>query len=61
MQRVEIGVAVNAQDDSLVINDEMLLAVLQRRFDNPGEAFGPVVPPRVISRIRSPLRSTRKR
>jgi len=44
MERVEIGITVYAQDDRLAINDKMLLAVLQRRFDNPGEAFGPVVP-----------------
>jgi hypothetical protein len=44
MQRVEIGIAVNAQDDRLAIDDEMLLSVLQCSFDNPGEALRPIVP-----------------
>jgi hypothetical protein len=43
MQRVEIGITVNAQDDRLAIDDELLLAVLQRSFNDPGEALCPVV------------------
>ena len=43
MQSVEIGIAINAKDDGLAIDDELLLAVLQRSFDDPGEAAGPVV------------------
>ena len=43
MQRVEIGDAVDAEHDGLAIDNELLLAVLQRGFDNPGEALGPIV------------------
>jgi hypothetical protein len=43
MQGIEIGISVNAQDDRLAIDYEMLLAVLQCSFDDPGEAAGPVV------------------
>jgi hypothetical protein len=43
MQGIEIGISVNAQDNRLAIDYEMLLAVLQCSFDDPGEAAGPVV------------------
>jgi len=43
MQRVEIGDAIEAKDDSLAIDDELLVAVLQSGFDDPGIALGPVV------------------
>jgi hypothetical protein len=43
MQRIEIRVSVNTKDDSLAIDDEMLLAVLPRGFDNPWEALCPIV------------------
>ena len=43
MQGVEIGIAVNAQDDGLAIDDKMLLPVLQRRFNNPGVVLCPIV------------------
>jgi hypothetical protein len=42
MQRVEIGDAIEAKDDGLAI-DELLVAVLQSGFDDPGIALGPVV------------------
>jgi hypothetical protein len=60
MQRVPVGIAINAQDDGFAINHKMLLPVLQGSFSNPWEAVCPE-PPRVISRTRSPLRSTRRR
>jgi hypothetical protein len=43
VQRVEIGDAVDSQDDGLTIDDEMLLPVLQRAIDDPREAAAPVV------------------
>jgi len=43
VQRAEIGDAVNAQNDSLAINHELLAAVLQRGLHDPGIAPGPVV------------------
>jgi hypothetical protein len=43
MKRIEIRDAVDAQDDSLAIDDELLLPVLQRRFDDPGIALRPVI------------------
>lgn len=43
VEGIEIRVSIDAQDDRLAIDDEMLLAVLQSGFDNPGEAFCPVV------------------
>ena len=43
MQLIEIGDAVNAEDDGLAIDDELLVAVFQRGLDDPGIAFGPVV------------------
>jgi hypothetical protein len=52
---------VDAQNDRLAVDDEMLLAVLQSGFNDPGETLGPMYPPRVISRTRSALRSTRRR
>ena len=44
MQSVEIGVSIDAKDDSLAIDDELLLAVLQSGFNDPGETLGPIVP-----------------
>jgi hypothetical protein len=43
MKRIEIGNAVDAKDDSLAIDDELLLPVLQRSLDNPRIAVRPVV------------------
>jgi hypothetical protein len=43
VKRVEVGIAVNAQDDGLTIDDEMLLSVLQGSFSDPGLALGPVI------------------
>lgn len=40
MQGVEIRHAVNTQDHSLAIDDELLAAVLQSRLSNPWEASG---------------------
>ena len=40
---VEVGIAVHAADDGLAIDNELLLAVLQRGLDNPGVALGPVI------------------
>jgi hypothetical protein len=37
MQSVEIGVSVHTQDVRLAIDDELLLAVLQRGLDSPPE------------------------
>jgi len=35
---------VDAQNDRLAVDDEMLLAVLQSGFNDPGETLGPIVP-----------------
>jgi hypothetical protein len=35
---------VDAQNDRLAIDDELLLAVLQSGFNDPGEALCPIVP-----------------
>lgn len=43
MKRVPVGIAINTQDDSLAIDDELLLSVFQSRFSNPGEAFCPII------------------
>ena len=43
MKRVEIGNAVDAENDGLAIDYKMLLPVLQRGLDNPRIALGPVV------------------
>jgi hypothetical protein len=37
MQRVEIGDAVDAENDRLAINDELLCPVLRRGLDDPSE------------------------
>jgi hypothetical protein len=37
MQRVEIGIAIDASDDGLAIDDEMLLPVLQRASATSGK------------------------
>src|SRR6202000_520053 len=36
MQRVEIGNAVNAENHGLAVDDELLLPVLERAFNDPG-------------------------
>jgi len=36
--------AVDAENDRLAIDDELLLAVLERGFDNPRIAVRPIVP-----------------
>jgi hypothetical protein len=43
MQSVEVGNTINAKNDGLAIDHELLHPVLQRGFDNPGIALGPVV------------------
>src|SRR5215471_20880908 len=43
LERVEVGDAVDVEHDSLAVDDELPMAVLQRRFDNPRIAIGPVV------------------
>jgi hypothetical protein len=43
MQGIEIRIAVNAQDDGLAVNHEMLLAVPQRSFNDPRISLGPIV------------------
>jgi hypothetical protein len=43
MEGVEIGDAVNAENDGLAIDDELLFAVLARSVDNPGKTLTPVV------------------
>jgi hypothetical protein len=43
MQGVKIGDAIDAQDDSLAIDDKLLYAVLACRLDDPRIAVGPVV------------------
>jgi hypothetical protein len=60
VQRVEVGIAIHSQDDGLAVDDE-LLSIFQRSLNDPWEAFCPSWPPRLISRTRSPLRSTRTR
>jgi hypothetical protein len=43
VQRVEIGNAIDAEDDGLAIDDELLVPVPQRALDNPREAPAPVM------------------
>jgi hypothetical protein len=43
MQRIEVGHPIHAQDHSLAIDDEMLLAVLERGLGDPREALGPLI------------------
>src|SRR5262249_50072065 len=43
VQGVEVGDAVDAEDDGLAIDHELLDPVLQRSLDDPREAPGPVV------------------
>src|ERR1700737_2372393 len=43
MQGVEVGDAVNAENDGLVIDDEALCAVAESRLDDPRIPFGPVI------------------
>jgi hypothetical protein len=43
MERIEIGIAIDAQDDILAIDDEMLLAVLQRSLNDPRKSLCPIV------------------
>jgi len=42
MERIEIRNTVDAENDRLAIDDELLLAVLERGFDNPRIAVRPV-------------------
>jgi hypothetical protein len=44
VQRVEVGDAVDAEDDSLAIDDELLDPVLERGLNYLRIAIGPVVP-----------------
>jgi len=43
VQAVEMGDAVDPEQHRLAVDDELLVAVPQRRFDNLREAAGPVV------------------
>jgi len=43
VQRVEIGDAVDAKDDGLAIDHEVLGAVLQRGLDDPRITLRPVI------------------
>jgi hypothetical protein len=43
MQRVEIGDAVDAKDDRLAADNELLVPVFQRRLDDSGIALAPVI------------------
>jgi len=43
LQGVEIGDAVAVEHHGLAVDDELLMAALQRRYDNPRIAVGPVV------------------
>ena len=43
VQGVEIRYAIDAEHNGLAVDDELLLAVLQRCLDDPGKAAGPVV------------------
>jgi hypothetical protein len=38
-----VAVYINAKNDSLAVNDEVLLSVFQRGLRNPGEALAPVI------------------
>jgi len=44
MQRVKVGIAVDAAHDRLAIDDEVVLPVLPRRLDYPWVALCPVIP-----------------
>jgi len=61
MQGVEIGNAIDAEDDGLAIDDELLDPILEGGFRDPGYRPVQSYPLRVIRRTRSPLRSTRSR
>jgi hypothetical protein len=41
MQGIPVGIAINAQDHGLTIDDEMPLPVLQRGIDDPQIPIGP--------------------
>jgi hypothetical protein len=43
VERVEVGDAVEPEDDDLAVDDKTLLSVLPCGLDNPGKAFGPIV------------------
>jgi hypothetical protein len=43
MQRVEIRDAIDAKDDGLTVDDELLHPVLQRGLDDPRVTLGPIV------------------
>ena len=43
MKRIEIGDAVNAENDRLAIDDELLVLVFQRGLDDPMVTLRPVV------------------
>ena len=44
VQRIEVGDAVDAEDDSLAVDDKLLDPVLKCRFHDPWISTGPVVP-----------------
>jgi hypothetical protein len=43
MERVEIGDSVDAENDGLAVDDELLCPVLQRGLDDPGITLRPIV------------------
>jgi hypothetical protein len=62
MQRVEIGDAVDAEDDRLAVEDELLMmGFSERPRRSRDSAWSSPWSTRVISRTRSPSRSTRRR
>jgi len=59
MRRVEIRDAINTTTS--LVNHELPMPIFPCRLNNPQVPIGPVVIARVISRTRSPSRSTRMR
>ena len=59
MRRVEIRDAINTTTS--LVNHELPMPIFPCRLNNPRIPIGPVVIARVISRTRSPSRSTRMR
>lgn len=43
MQSIEIGTAINSEDDGLAVNDEILLPVAEGGLDDPRITAGPVI------------------
>jgi hypothetical protein len=43
VQRIEVGDAIHAKHHDLAIDHELLESILQRRFDDPRIAVGPII------------------